>query len=156
MDEMRLSIRRISDKANIPAYAHAGDAGLDLVSVDSLLIDPGERALVHCGFSMALPEGYCGLVLPRSGLAAKHGITVLNAPGLIDAGYRGEICVVLLNTDKQQSFKIEPGMRIAQLMIMEAPPVVFDEVEQLDITSRNEGGFGSSGITELVSNKTDL
>lgn len=145
-DNLTLPIQILSESAMVPRYAHEDDAGVDLVASCALDIDPGDRAMVHCGFATAIPDGYCGLVLPRSGLAAKHGITVLNSPGLIDSGYRGEICVVLLNTDKQQVFHIESGMRIAQLMIVKVPKVHFDEVDQLDITSRNDGAFGSSGI----------
>lgn len=143
---VELPMRKLDPDASELCYAHDGDAGLDLVSVEDLVIEPGQRAMVHCGIAIAIPDGHCGLVIPRSGLAAKHGVTVLNSPGLIDSGYRGEICVVLLNTDGQHPFTIERGMRIAQLMILEIPEVAVKEVSQLDITSRNAGGFGSSGI----------
>lgn len=147
MDGLSISISLTDGSAKVPGYAHPGDAGLDLVSVEDVLIEPGRRAIVRCGFSIAIPDGFCGLVLPRSGLAARNGITVLNSPGLIDSGYRGEICVVLLNTDEQQSFQVETGMRIAQLMIIAVPEVDLVVKDQLDITSRNEGGFGSSGLS---------
>lgn len=146
MLNLKLPIQKLDSNARIPRSAHEGDAGMDLVSVEDVYIEAGMRAMIRCGFAVAIPDGYCGLVIPRSGLAAKHGITVLNSPGLIDSGYRGEICVVLLNTDTQNPFHIEAGMRIAQLMIMPVPNVSFKEVDQLDITSRNDGGFGSSGV----------
>lgn len=129
-----------------PDYAHEGDAGLDLRSVEALTLKPFERALVPCGFALAIPEGYAGLVIPRSGLAAKHGITVVNAPGLIDSGYRGEVKVILMNLDPTEPFDIHVGDRIAQLMIVEAPPVAVHCVDELDDTQRGQGGFGSSGI----------
>lgn len=149
MGSLDIALRMLDPNAVPPRYAHEGDAGLDLVSVDDTVIEPGCRAMIHCGFAIAIPEGFCGLVIPRSGLAANHGITVLNSPGLIDSGYRGEICVVLLNTDKESPFVIERGMRIAQLVIAQIPQVGLREVSQLDITSRNEGGFGSSGTQGL-------
>ena len=128
-----------------PSYAHDGDAACDLRAACSGVIEPGKRLLIPCGFSMAIPEGYAGLVLPRSGLAVHHGITVLNAPGLIDSSYRGEIMVSLLNTDDEHSFEFQEGERIAQLMIIPYPLVSFACVDAIDETDRGCGGFGSSG-----------
>ncbi len=129
----------------VPSYAHPGDAGADLVSTEEVLLEAGERATVGTGIAIELPAGHAGLILPRSGLAARHGITVVNAPGLIDAGYRGELKVVLLNTDRAASFAIASGDRIAQLVVVAvaAPPIV--EADALAATLRGEGGFGSSG-----------
>ncbi len=131
----------------MPSRAHAGDAGYDLRSVDSLTLEPGGRALVRTGISVAIPEGYAGLVLPRSGLAVKHGISLVNTPGLIDSGYRGEIQVPLINHDRDTAFEVEVGMRIAQIVFMRVAEVAFSEVELLEagIDGREEGGFGSSG-----------
>ena len=129
-----------------PAYAHNGDAAADLRAACSGVIEPGMRMLIPCGFAMALPEGYAGLVLPRSGLAAHHGITVLNAPGLIDSSYRGELMVSLLNTDSDNAFEFAKGDRIAQLLVIPYPQVSFSQVGQIDETERGVGGFGSSGI----------
>ena len=129
-----------------PAYAHNGDAAADLRAACSGVIEPGMRMLIPCGFAMALPEGYAGLVLPRSGLAAHHGITVLNAPGLIDSSYRGELMVSLLNTDRDNAFEFAKGDRIAQLLVIPYPQVSFSQVGQIDETERGVGGFGSSGI----------
>lgn len=129
-------------------YAHPGDAGADLRSTESLVLEPGERALVGTGVSIALPDGYVAFVVPRSGLAAKHGITVLNAPGTVDAGYRGEVKVTLLNTDRDTAFSIEPGDRIAQIIIMPVSRARFVPVETLPGSHRGEGGFGSTGISQ--------
>ncbi len=129
----------------LPSYAHPGDAGADLRSSESLVIEPGHRATVATGVSIALPAGFVGLVHPRSGLAAKHGITVLNSPGTIDAAYRGEIKVTLLNTDLEQPFKIEVGDRIAQLLIQSIERARFMQVEYLPDSHRGEAGFGSTG-----------
>jgi dUTP pyrophosphatase len=142
---IELPIRRLRDDAVIPARAYDGDAGLDLASCDRVELAPGERALVGTGLAVAIPDGYAGFVQPRSGLAAKHGITIVNSPGLIDAGYRGEVLVVLLNTDRDESFTVEPGMRIAQLVLVELPPVELVEVEELVTTERGARGHGSSG-----------
>lgn len=130
-----------------PSYAHAGDAALDLHASCAGSIEPGHRKLIPCGFSMAIPEGYAGLVLPRSGLAAHHGVTVLNAPGLIDSSYRGEIMVALLNTDIEKPFEFSIGDRIAQLMIVQYPYVSLQHVDALEDTVRGSGGFGSSGVS---------
>ena len=127
--------------------AHAGDAGYDLRSVEEVSLPPGGRALVRTGISLAIPEGYAGLVLPRSGLAMKHGVAPVNTPGLIDSGYRGEIMVPLINHDRDESFRVEKGMRVAQLVLTRAEEVAFAEVEMLEAATdgRGEGGFGSSG-----------
>lgn len=135
-------------KGPVPRYAHPGDAGCDLYSSEALTLEPGHRAVVGTGTSVALPDGYVGFVMPRSGLAAKHGISVVNSPGVIDAGYRGEIKVVLLNTDRVESFHIAPGDRIAQLVIQAVSRARFHEVERLPGSERAEGGFGSTGVSE--------
>lgn len=144
---MNLPFRRLSGEAHEPSRAHAGDAGYDLRSVEEATLAPGDRALVRTGISVAIPEGYAGLVLPRSGLAVRHGISLVNTPGLIDSGYRGEIQVPLINHDRETSFEVEVGMRIAQLVFVRAADVVFSEVELLEAGAdgRGEGGFGSSG-----------
>lgn len=131
--------------ADAPGFAHPGDAGADLISSEDVDLAPGQRALVGTGLRIALPAGYAALVLPRSGLAVKHGITVVNAPGLIDAGYRGEIKVCLLNTDASEAYRISAGDRIAQLMVVPVVPVDFIPVETLPGSARGESGFGSSG-----------
>lgn len=133
---------------NIPQFAHPGDAGADLYSSESVTIAPGERLTVGTGLSIALPHGFVAFVVPRSGLAAKHGITIVNSPGTVDAGYRGELKVTLLNTDKSASFAIEPGDRIAQLIVMPIVAPRFVEVQTLPGTHRGDGGFGSTGIND--------
>ncbi len=142
---MSLRFRRLSAAARAPARAHDGDAGFDLHAAESALIEPGRRLSVGTGIAVAIPEGQAGLVLPRSGLAARHGIALVNAPGLIDSGYRGELRVLLLNTDPEKPFEVTPGDRIAQLLLVrvEAPPL--EEAEELDQTGRGESGFGSTG-----------
>ncbi|HZY65084.1 MAG TPA: dUTP diphosphatase [Rubrobacteraceae bacterium] len=144
---MKVPFRKLCPEARVPSRAHAGDAGYDLRSVDSLTLEPGGRALVRTGISVAIPEGYAGLVLPRSGLAVKHGISLVNTPGLIDSGYRGGIQVPLINHDRDTAFEVEVGMRIAQIVFMRVAEVAFSEVELLEagIDGREEGGFGSSG-----------
>jgi dUTP diphosphatase len=139
-----LPVRRLRADAVLPDRAYPGDAGLDLAACERHELGPGERAVVGTGLAVAIAEGYAGFVQPRSGLAARHGITVVNAPGLIDSGYRGEIRVVLLNTDNAEPFVVEPGMRIAQLVVLpvEAPELV--EVEELPESERGVRGFGSS------------
>ncbi|MDN8548701.1 dUTP diphosphatase [Microbacterium sp. NM3R9] len=131
--------------ADVPAYAHPGDAGADLTSAESVRLEPGQRALVDTGVRVALPEGYAAFVVPRSGLAAKHGITVVNSPGTVDAGYRGEIKVALLNTDTSEAYEIAPGDRIAQLIVMPVTRARFLPVDALPESVRGEGGFGSTG-----------
>jgi len=134
---------------DVPVYAHPGDAGADLVSTEALRLGPGERALVPTGVRIALPDGYVAFVVPRSGLAAKHGITIVNAPGTVDAGYRGEIKVSLLNTDRESTFDIAAGDRIAQLIVMPVPRVRFLPVDTLPESTRGEGGFGSTGHQKI-------
>ena len=131
----------------MPERAHAGDAGYDLRSVEQVELAPGGRALVRTGISVAIPGGYAGLVLPRSGLAVRHGISLVNAPGLIDSGYRGEILIPLINHDRQEIFRVEEGTSIAQLVLVRAGEAAFEEVELLEVgpDGRGEGGFGSSG-----------
>jgi dUTP pyrophosphatase len=136
---------RLSEAAKPPLRAHPGDAGCDLFAAESARLEPGERASVGTGIAVEIPEGSAGLVLPRSGLAAKHGISVVNAPGLIDAGYRGEVRVLLLNTDNNDAFEIEPGDRIAQLVIVDVADADPIEVESLADSARGVGGFGSTG-----------
>lgn len=132
---------------SVPTFAHPGDAGADLVAAEAVRIEPGERAVVGTGVRVGLPHGTVGFVVPRSGLAARHGITLVNAPGTIDAGYRGEIKVVLLNTDAREAYDVAVGDRIAQLVVMPIPAVTFEAVDELDGTARGEGGFGSTGYT---------
>ncbi len=143
---MEIPTRRLRDDAVMPRYAHAGDAGADLVALEECtLAAGGGRALVSTGLSMALAPGYAGLVLPRSGLAARHGVTCVNAPGLIDAGYRGEIKVALVNLDPVEEYRVQPGERVAQLVIVAVTTVAFTAVDVLEDSSRADGGFGSSG-----------
>lgn len=146
MDNVRVPIKILSRDAQIPHMAYNGDAGVDLRSVERIVLEPQERAMVATGLAIALPEGYAGFVLPRSGLAAKHGISIVNAPGLIDSNYRGELKAILLNTDPNESFTIEIGDRIAQLIVMPVPTINFEQVEELTESQRGESGFGSSGI----------
>lgn len=147
--ELDLPFHRLSESAIVPSRAHAGDAGYDLASAEGATLAPGERALVGTGVAVAIPAGYAGLVLPRSGLAVRHGISLVNAPGLIDSGYRGELRVPLINHDRHESFTVEPGMRIAQLLLVRAADALFVAVESLSESAdgREEGGFGSSGIS---------
>ena len=140
-----LPIKRLRDDAVVPQQAYAGDAGFDLVSCERVEIAPGARAVAGTGLAVAIPDGHAGLVIPRSGLAAKHGLSIVNAPGLIDAGYRGEVMVILLNTDQSEPFVVEPGMRIAQLVIVELPTVRLVETAELPGSERGERGHGSSG-----------
>ena len=141
---IELEIQRLREDARVPDRAYDGDAGLDLAACDEVRLGPGERALVGTGLAVAIPEGYAGFVQPRSGLAARHGITVVNSPGLIDSGYRGEIKVVLLNTDREKTFVAEPGERIAQLVVLPVPEVAVREVDELPGSERGVRGFGSS------------
>ena len=140
----RLPVRRIRPDAVLPTRAYDGDAGLDLPSADALVLAPGERAVVGTGLAVAVPDGHAGFVQPRSGLAAKHGITIVNAPGLVDSGYRGEVKVVLLNTG-DEPFEVEPGMRIAQFVVLPVAALEPVEVAELPATERGERGHGSSG-----------
>jgi dUTP diphosphatase len=141
---IELPIKKLRDNAVVPVRAYAGDAGLDLSSCERVELAPGSRALVPTGLAVAIPEGYAGYVQPRSGLAAKHGISMVNTPGLIDSGYRGELLVLLLNTDREETFVVEPGMRIAQLVVLEIPGVDPVEVDELPESDRGVRGFGSS------------
>lgn len=141
---IELAIQRLREDAPLPARAYSGDAGLDLAACERVELGPGERAVVGTGLAVAIPEGYAGFVQPRSGLASRHGISVVNAPGLIDSGYRGEIRVVLLNTDRREAFVVEPGMRIAQLVVVAVPQLELVETEELPESERGVRGFGSS------------
>jgi dUTP pyrophosphatase len=142
---MELPIRRLHEGAVLPSRAYPGDAGLDLAAAEPAELVPGSRATIGTGFAVAIPDGQAGLVLPRSGLASKHGIGVLNAPGLIDSGYRGEVRVILHNHGLE-TFRVDPGMRIAQLVLVAVEDVTLVEVKALPPTERGEGGHGSSGL----------
>ena len=141
---IELPIQRLHQEAVMPARAYTGDAGLDLAACQQFVLGPGERTTVATGLAVAIPAGYAGLVLPRSGLAARHGITIVNAPGLVDSGYRGELFVVLLNTDRSQSFTVEQGMRIAQLVLVAVEQAELLTVSELPASERGIRGFGSS------------
>ena len=145
MPDVEVQITRITPDVPLPAYAHPGDAGADLVAAADVVLPPGGRATVGTGMAIAVPDGYAGFVHPRSGLASRHGITVVNAPGTVDAGYRGEVRVVLLNTDPAEPFTVRRGDRIAQLVVQPVTHVRFLEVAELPATPRGEGGFGSTG-----------
>jgi dUTP pyrophosphatase len=141
---IELPIQRVRPDAVVPSRAYAGDAGLDLAAIERIELGPGERAVVPTGLAVAIPDGYAGFVQPRSGLASRHGITIVNAPGLVDSGYRGELMVVLHNTDRDEPFVVEAGMRIAQLVVLPIPEIELVEVEELPATERGGRGFGSS------------
>jgi dUTP pyrophosphatase len=143
---IEIPVVRLRDDAVVPDRAYAGDAGLDLSTCEPLELRPGERALASTGLAVAIPEGYAGFVQPRSGLAARDGIAVVNSPGLIDSGYRGEIRVVLLNTDRERTFVAGPGERIAQLVVLAVPQVALHEVDALPESERGVRGFGSSRV----------
>jgi dUTP pyrophosphatase len=143
---VKLRFTRLSDAAIPPARAHHGDAGYDLYAAEAAVVPAGARASVSTGIALEIPEGWAGLVLPRSGLAARHGITLTNAPGLIDAGYRGEVRVLLLNTDATEPFEVAPGDRIAQLMLVRHSAPDLEESDSLAESARGGGGFGSTGI----------
>jgi dUTP pyrophosphatase len=143
---IEVRVHRLRPDAELPSQAYAGDAGFDLTACERHELGPGERAVVPTGLAVAIPEGHGGFVLPRSGLAARNGITIVNAPGLIDSGYRGEVQVVLLNTDPDQPFVVESGMRIAQLVVLPVPPVELLELEELPDSERGVRGFGSSRV----------
>lgn len=146
MPTITVPVKRLDETLDMPAYAYVGDAGLDLRSAEDVILKPFERKLVSCGIAIAIPEGYAGFVMPRSGLAIKHGISIVNSPGLIDSNYRGEIKAILVNLDPNDDFQIKHGDRIAQLVILEVPPVTLEEVDELSQTTRGTGGFGSSGV----------
>jgi dUTP pyrophosphatase len=141
---VELQIQRLREDAVLPSRAYDGDAGLDLAACERHELPPGARAVVPTGIAVAIPPGHAGFVQPRSGLAAKHGITIVNTPGLVDSGYRGEVNVVLLNTDPAETFVIEPGMRIAQLVVLPVTAAEPVEADELPPTARGERGFGSS------------
>ena len=141
---IELPIQRLRADAVVPSRAYAGDAGLDLAACERVELGAGERATVGTGLAVAIPEGYAGFVQPRSGLAAKHGITIVNTPGLVDSGYRGELKVILMNTDAHEPFVVEAGMRIAQLVVLQVPAVDPIEVDELPDSERGVRGFGSS------------
>ncbi len=145
MTTLKLNIKRLNEDVVLPSYAYAGDAGLDLRSYEDVELKPLERKLVSTGLAIAIPEGYAGFVQPRSGLAAKLGLSIVNTPGLIDSHYRGELKVILINLNQEETILLEKGERIAQLVIQKVPVVELVEVEELDKTDRGEGGFGSSG-----------
>lgn len=142
---IEVPVRRLREDVAVPRRAYTGDAGLDLAACDAVTLRPGERATVGTGLAVAIPDGHAGFVQPRSGLAARHGITIVNAPGLIDPGYRGEVQVVLLNTDPREPFAVEPGMRIAQLVVVPVAEAELVEVDELPASAeRGVRGFGSS------------
>jgi dUTP pyrophosphatase len=144
-DRVEILIQRLDPGLPLPGRAHPGDAGTDLFAAQDVELAPGQRALVPTGIAIALPDGYAGFVHPRSGLAARHGVTIVNAPGTVDAGYRGEIRVTLLNTDPDHPVRFQRGDRIAQLVIQRVAYPVFHEVETLPGSARGDGGFGSTG-----------
>lgn len=145
MSMEELPIRKLDPEARVPVRAHPGDAGLDLCAIEGLSLEPGGRASVGTGLAVAIPPGHAGLILPRSGLASEHGIALVNSPGLIDSGYRGEIRILLLNTDPLEEFTVEPGDRIAQLLVVPFTEVALSEVTVLPDSERGSSGFGSSG-----------
>ncbi|HSE35676.1 MAG TPA: dUTP diphosphatase [Blastocatellia bacterium] len=142
---IKVQIKLLDPDLPMPRYQHEGDAGLDLPSRIDYVLEPGQRALIPTGIAVAIPGGYAGFVLPRSGLATRHGIALVNSPGLVDAGYRGEIAIIMINTDTREAFHIKRGDRIAQLVIQRVEEVTLTRVDELDDTSRGEGGFGSTG-----------
>jgi len=142
---IELPIQRLRRDAVLPDRAYNGDAGLDLAACERVELAPGERAVIGTGLAVAIPEGYAGFVQPRSGLADRHGVSIVNSPGLIDSGYRGELKVILINTDTSHAFVVEPGMRIAQLVVLEVPELELAETDELPATERGVRGHGSSG-----------
>ena len=142
---IELPIQRLREDAVVPQRAYHGDAGFDLAACEHAVVDPGERRTIGTGIAVAVPAGYAGFVQPRSGLADRHGVSIVNSPGLIDSGYRGELKVILLNTDAKQPFVVEPGMRIAQLVVLEVPELELVELDALPATERGARGHGSSG-----------
>ena len=146
MPSVKVPVKILDEGLPRPSYAKPGDAGLDLRSTEDIVIEPGQRALIGTGIALAIPQGYAGFVQPRSGLAIKQGMTLVNTPGLIDSGYRGEIRIIALNTDKEHAIAIRRGDRIAQLVIQEVPAVELVEVEELSSSERADTGFGSSGL----------
>ncbi len=145
IDNIKLPIKRLDPTVELPSYAYPGDAGLDIRSSEDVELAPLERRLIHTGLAIALPDGYAGFMQPRSGLAIKEGLSIVNTPGLIDAHYRGELMIIAINTDSKNTIEIKRGDRIAQLVVQRVPEVELIEVDELDKTERGEGGFGSSG-----------
>ncbi len=143
---IEVAFQRLRDDAVVPTRTYSGDAGLDLAACERVELGPGERAMVGTGLAVAIPDGYAGFVQPRSGLAARNGITIVNTPGLVDSGYRGELKVILLNTDTSEPFVVEPGMRIAQLVVLPVPELDLVEVGELPESERGVRGFGSSAV----------
>jgi dUTP pyrophosphatase len=141
-----LRVMKLRDDAVLPSRAHTGDAGFDLTACEEITIGVGERAAVGTGIAVEIPVGHAGLVVPRSGLALRHGISMVNSPGVIDAGYRGEVRLLLLNTDNESAFTVEPGMRVAQLLVVPVADVELVETDEVTATDRGAGGFGSSGL----------
>lgn len=144
--DIQVKIKRLDQELPLPHYANPGDAGLDLYSAVDVIIDPMRRVMIPTGVAIALPEGYAGFVQPRSGLAAKKGLSIVNTPGLVDSGYRGELKVIAINTDADEPITIARGERVAQLVVQRVPAVELVEVDELDATERGEGGFGSTGL----------
>ena len=147
MERLAIPLKALDAELPVPACAYAGDAAVDLRSTIDETLQPFERKLVPCGIAVAIPVGYAGFVLPRSGLAARHGVSLVNAPGLIDSNYRGEIKAVLVNLDPKQTFQVKRGDRIAQLVIVRMERAVFEPCKELPASERGEGGFGSSGVS---------
>ena len=144
--DIQVKIKRLDQELSLPRYANPGDAGLDLYSAVDVVIEPMRRVMIPTGVAIALPEGYAGFVQPRSGLAAKKGLSIVNTPGLVDSGYRGELKVIAINTDTDEPIAIARGERVAQLVVQRVPVVELVEVDELDATERGEGGFGSTGL----------
>lgn len=147
MSKVNIEFKLLHELAQAPKYAHDGDAGADLVCIEDVTLAPGERSLVSTGVAIALPAGYVGLMHPRSGLATKHGIGIVNTPGTIDSGYRGELKICLINLDPSETVNLPAGSRIAQLVIQEVTSAQFIQVQDLDATERNDKGFGSTGVS---------
>lgn len=147
MSKVIIEFKLLHELAHAPKYAHEGDAGADLVCIEAVTLAPGQRLLVSTGVAIALPEGYVGLVHPRSGLANKHGIGIVNTPGTIDSGYRGELKICLINLDPTETVRLPAGSRIAQIVIQEVTTADFLQVRELDETQRSDNGFGSTGIS---------
>jgi dUTP pyrophosphatase len=152
---IEIQIKLLDEGLAMPRYQHEGDAGLDLPSRVDRVLAPGERAMIPTGIAVAIPRGYAGFVLPRSGLASRHGIALVNSPGLVDSGYRGEMAIIMINTDKTESFQIKRGDRIAQLVIQKVVEATTVQVSELDATSRGAGGFGSTGKSDVVKQPAD-
>lgn len=148
MNAINMPTKKVSENAVIPGNAYAGDAGYDLCAIEEVTLKPFERALIPTGLAVQIPEGYAGFVLPRSGMAIKQGLSLVNAPGLIDSNYRGELKAIAINLDPKNPIEIHVGDRIAQLVIMKVETVNFREVSELDSSERGEGGFGSSGVSK--------